>query len=161
MRYFVWYSKDERLPGRGLFLVFSPKRPDRKEFVPAGHTTIRRQSEEPADGGCLADDMFRRDALQIQVAAVSAMGIQQMPKWSAASAESCFARFAPPRQNPADTKHIVNDCPPPGAPEIRTAARWAKKLRRLDFQSPLSGWDPETRKEADLMQARYNENPKE
>jgi len=104
MRYFVWYSHDQTALSRNFFLAFLPERPYRKEFVPAWHATIRGHSKEPADGGRLAGDMFCRDALQFQVAADSAVGIQQNPKWSAASAESCFAILAPPRQDAADAQ---------------------------------------------------------
>lgn len=97
-------SKDQTALSRGLFLAFLPERPYRKEFVPARHATIRRHSQEPADAGCLAGDMFCRDALQFQVAADSAVGIQQNPKWSPASAESCFARLTAPRQDAANAQ---------------------------------------------------------
>jgi len=88
--------------------------------------------------------MLRGDALQFQIAAYPAVGIQQIPKRSAAAAKSRFAKLAPPRQDAADAKQIVNDCPAPGAPEFRTATRWANELGRLDLRSPLGGWTPES-----------------
>lgn len=96
--------------GLGCFLLgaWRPERPYREEFVPAGHATIRRYSEEPPDDGCLARDMLSGDALQFQVAANSTVGIQQIPKGSAAFAKSRLARIATPRQNAADAEEIVN-----------------------------------------------------
>jgi len=84
--------------------------------------------------------MLRRDALQFQIAADSAVGIQQIPKRSAASAKSRLARLAPPRHDAADAKQVVNDCPAPGAPKFRTTTHWTNELGRLDLRSPLGGW---------------------
>src|SRR5690242_17044213 len=102
----MWYLPGTRRPlaalSRRFFLSFSPERPQREELVPAGYATKRRQSEKPPNGGCLPRDMFRRDALQFQVAADSAAGIQHVPKRCAASAKSCLTRLATPRQNATD-----------------------------------------------------------
>lgn len=88
----------------------------------------------------MAGNVLGRDALQFQVAADSAMGIQQVPKRRAAPVKSYFARFTAPWQDAAYAKQIVQDCPAMGSAEIRTAARWTNELGRLDFRSPLIGW---------------------
>lgn len=88
----------------------------------------------------MAGNVLRRDALQFQVAADSAMGIQQISKRRAAPVKSYFARFTTPWQDAAYAKQIVQDCPAMGSAEIRTAARWTNELGRLDFRSPLIGW---------------------
>jgi hypothetical protein len=140
----MWYPlgtrRRSRTLGRSFVFACSPERPYRKEFVAAGDTTVGWKSHLSAKERCLTRDMFCRDALQVEVAADSAVRVQQIPKRNAAPVKSRFARFTSPRQNPANAKQIVKDCPAPGPPEIRTAARWTNELGRLDFRSPLSGW---------------------
>ena len=161
----MWYLLGTRGSSKTLscsfFLAFPAERPYGEELVPAGHATKRGNSEEPRDERCLARNMLRCNPLQFQVAANSAVGVQQVPKRSAAPTKSRFARFAAPGQNAAYAQQIVNDCPAPGAPEFRTATRWTSKFGRLDLRSPRNVWTLKHGKKQTLCQARYNENPKE
>src|SRR5579859_1769126 len=140
MRYPLGTRRRSRTLGRSFVFACSPEGPYGKEFVAAGDTTVGRKSHLSAKERCLTRDMFCRDALQFEVAAGSAVRVQQIPKRNASAAKSRFARFAAPRQNAADAQQIINDCPPAGAPEFRTAACWTDELVRLDFRSPLIGW---------------------
>ena len=122
--------------GRRLPFAYLPERPYGKELVAAGDAAVGRKAQNAAEKRRLTRDMPGRDTLQLQIAATSAMRIQQIPKRSAAPAESRFTRLATPRQNAAEAKQIVHDCSAMGSPEFRAAACWTNELRRQDCRSP-------------------------
>jgi hypothetical protein len=83
--------------------------------------------------------MVRRDALQFQIAADSAVRKDQVPKRSAPGAKSYFAGFTTPRQDSRDAEQVFDDGAAPGAPDSRTATGWTNYLGGLDLRSPWKG----------------------
>ncbi len=133
----IHYFKDLLLAWRGRRgSLCAPQRSYGKKLVPAGFAAQRGDSQKASDDGCRAGDALCRDALQFQVAADSAVRIQESAKRHQARVKSRLAGFAAPRQDATETEEIVQHRAASGTPAIRTVANRTARRAGSDWLSP-------------------------
>ncbi len=107
-----------------------------KKLVPAGRAAQRRDPEDPPENCCRAGHMLRRDALQFEVAANPAMGIEKRTKRHQAGVKPFRTGFAAPRQDARDTEEIVLHRPASRTTASRTVTNRAAYRAGADLFSP-------------------------
>jgi len=119
--------------GRMHFVV---QRADGEKLMPARRASKRRQLQEPPQNSGDAFHALRRNTLQFEVAAHSAMRIEERAEWDRPRVESRLAGFAAPRQNSRKTKEIILHPSAFGAPAIRGMAQRTTDQAGVDLVSP-------------------------
>jgi len=116
--------------------LFPSQRPDGEKFVSARVATQPRQSQDPSKRRSRARHMLSGDALQLQVAAIRAMGVKQNAKRQEPRAKSRPASFAAPRQDACGAEQKVPHRSALGTPDVRSVARRAANGCGPDRLSP-------------------------
>jgi len=83
-------------------------RAEGEKFVAARVAAERGETEQAANEGEEARDLFGWDAAKVGVAAVAAMSVEGEAKGDGAGVETLFAGFAAPRENFGTAEEIVN-----------------------------------------------------
>ena len=107
-----------------------------KKLVPARLAAQRRKPEDPSENRSCARHALGSDALQFEVAANPAMREQECTKWHQAGVKSHLAGRAAPRQDPRETKEVVQRRPAFGTPVLRTLANGTAYQAGADRFSP-------------------------
>jgi hypothetical protein len=92
----------------------SLERTQSEEFVPAGVAAHGRQLQNFPESGRDSRDVFRRDALQISIAADRTVCVIKIVNWNRARMKSRLAGHAAPRQQGCSTEEIIERRSPAG-----------------------------------------------
>jgi hypothetical protein len=123
--------------GRGCCaLFFLAQGAHRKKLVAAGGASQCREPESAAEKCDHAWNVLGGDALQFQVAANSAMRVQECAKRHQPRVESRRAGFAAPRQYTCNGKEVIRYRPASGSSGIRTVTNRAACRAGSDRYSP-------------------------
>ncbi len=102
----------------------------------AGFAAQRPQSQDPPKSRSRARHTISGDALQFQVAAIRAMGVEPSAKRQKPRAKSRLASFAAPRQDARGAEQKVLHRSALGAPDARSMARRTANRGSPDRLSP-------------------------
>jgi hypothetical protein len=125
----------EHLRRSGAILA-SLERAQREEFVPAGITAHCRHLQNSPESRGDSRDVFRRDALQIDIAADRTASIKQMVKRNHGRMKTRLARQAAPRQHSCSAEEKIERGSPAGTAN-RFGMAGGAVHQRIDGESVL------------------------
>jgi hypothetical protein len=104
--------------------------------MPAGLATQRRKIQDASDEGHHSGHTIGGNALQVEIAADSAVRIKQVAKRNGPRVKTYLAFLAPPWQNACKAEQKVRNRPAPGSPEVGSTTGGADSLLDVDLGLP-------------------------